>query len=135
MKNDDNSKEELIEILRKNPIIQPACDRCAISRSTLYRWKSSDEQFAKRIEEAISEGRILVTELAESKLMSAIKNENLGAIIFWLKNNDARYSDKLEIKGHVTSASYVLTPEQEISIKKALICSGVNNKGEQNDKK
>lgn len=135
MKNDKKAKEELIEILSKNPILQPACDRCGISRTTFYRWKTQDEKFARRVEDSITEGRILVTELAESKLMNAIKNENLGAIIFWLKNNDVRYSEKLEIKGHVSSVSYVLTPEQEISIKKALIFSGVNNKGEQNDKK
>lgn len=129
MKNDKKAKEELIEILSKNPILQPACDRCGISRTTFYRWKTQDEIFARRVEDSITEGRILVTELAESKLMNAIKNENLGAIFFWLKNNDSRYSDKLEIKGHVTSASYVLSAEQEASIKKALLLSGIKMDG------
>ena len=134
MKNDKKLKEQLIEILSKNPIIQPACDRCGISRSTLYRWKDNDNVFAKQVEEAVTEGRILVTELAESKLMNAIKNENMGAIIFWLRNNDIRYSDKLEIKGHVTSTSYVLSVDQEASIKKALLLSGINDEGGQDGK-
>lgn len=135
MKKDNELKEQLIEVLSKNPIIQPACDRCGISRSTLYRWKNNDKKFADKVEKAIDEGRILVTELAESKLMNAIKNENLGAIIFWLRNNDIRYSDKLEIKGHVISTSYVLTPDQEASIKKALLLSGINGKRGQDDKR
>lgn len=134
MKNDNKLKEELIEVLSKNPIIQPACDRCGISRSTLYRWKDKDKKFAVRVEKSISDGRTLVTELAESKLMNAIKNENLGAIIFWLRNNDVRYSDKLEVKGHVISASYTLTPDQEVSIKRALLLSGINKQGEQDGK-
>ncbi len=134
MKNDKALKEQLIEILSKNPIIQPACDRCGISRSTLYRWKDNNDNFAQRVEKAITEGRILVTELAESKLMNAIKNENLGAIIFWLRNNDIRYSDKLEIKGHVTATSYILSADQEASIKKALLLSGINEDGGQDGK-
>ena len=134
MKNDKKLKEQLIEILSKNPIIQPAVDRCGISRSTLYRWKARDKDFEERMEKAIEEGRTLVTELAESKLMNSIKNENLGAIIFWLRNNDIRYSDKLEIKGRVTATNYVLTPEQEESIKRALLLSGIKKSGGQDDK-
>jgi len=132
---DNELKELLIEILGKNPIIQPAVDRCGISRSTLYRWKKSDKEFADKVDAAVAEGRILVTELAESKLMQAIKNENLGAIIFWLKSNDQRYSDKMEIRGHVASTSYVLTPDQEASIKRALLLSGISAKGGNDDKK
>lgn len=133
MKNDKKLKDQLIEILSKNPILQPACDRCGIGRTTFYRWKAGDEKFARRVDEAIIEGRILVTELAESKLMNAIKNENLGAIIFWLRNNDIRYSDKLEIKGHVIATSYVLSADQEARIKKALLLSGINDEGGQDE--
>lgn len=134
MKNDKELQKQLVETLSKNPIIQPACDRCGISRSTLYCWKNNDEKFAKQVDKAISEGRILVTELAESKLMNAIKNENLGAIIFWLRNNDIRYSDKLEVRGHVVSTSYTLTADQKESIKRALLLAGINEKAGHNDK-
>jgi hypothetical protein len=121
MENNKKIKEKLIEVLNKNPIIQPACDRCGISRATFYRWRSGDQKFAEKVEKAITEGRTLVTELAESKLMNAIKSENLGAIKYWLQYNDKRYSNRLEIKGEITTTSKTLTPKQEESIKKALL--------------
>lgn len=130
MKNDKKLKEEIIEILSRNPIIQPACERCGIARSTLYRWKDKDKKFADRVEKAIDEGRILVSELAESMLLKAIKDSDLRAIMFWLKNNDYRYSDKFEIRGHITSTNYSLTPEQEQSIQKALLLSGIKSEGD-----
>jgi len=121
MENNQEAKKQLIEILEKNPILQPACDRCGIGRSTFYRWKQEDKAFAKDVDKAIVEGRILVSELAESKLMSAIKSENLGAIRYWLTNNDPRYSNKLELDGHLLVTDTELTPEQEASIRKALL--------------
>jgi hypothetical protein len=35
-----------------------------------------------------------MNDIAESKLLSAVKDGNMTAIIFWLKNNNPRYSDK-----------------------------------------
>jgi hypothetical protein len=113
-------KAEFVEIMSKSPVIQPACERCGISRSTLYRWKSEDKEFSDAVDKAIVEGRSLVSELCESKLITAIKNENLGAIKYWLWANDPRYSNKLELKGQVTVIPKALSPEQEASIKKAL---------------
>lgn len=116
-------KEEFVEILSKSPVIQPACERCGISRSTLYRWKSEDKEFSDAVDKASAEGRALVSELCESKLITAIKNENLGAIKYWLWANDPRYSNKLELKGQVTVIPKQLSPEQEASIKRALLLS------------
>jgi len=116
-------KEDFIEILSKSPVIQPACERCGISRSTLYRWKSEDKEFSDAVDKASAEGRALVSELCESKLITAIKNENLGAIKYWLWANDPRYSNKLELKGQVTVIPKQLSAEQEASIKRALLLS------------
>lgn len=118
-------KAEFLEVISKSPVIQPACERCGISRSTLYRWKSEDKEFAEAVDKATIEGRILVSELCESKLISAIKNENLGAIKYWLWANDPRYSNKLELKGQVTITPKALSPEQEESIKRALLLSEI----------
>jgi hypothetical protein len=116
-------KEDFIEILSKSPVIQPACERCGISRSTLYRWKSEDKEFSDAVDKASAEGRALVSELCESKLITAIKNENRGAIKYWLWANDPRYSNKLELKGQVTVIPKQLSAEQEASIKRALLLS------------
>lgn len=123
------TKKELIEILEKNPVIQPACDRCSINRSTFYRWQKEDKEFAKEVARASEEGRNLVSELCESKLMNAIKNENLGAIKYWLQFNDPRYSNKLEVHGHVTAVTKELTPEQEEKIKQALMLADIKIEG------
>lgn len=127
MKINRETKEELIEILSKNPILQPALDRCGISRATFFRWKNEDKKFKEAADKAIAEGRVLISELSESKLLSAIKNENLGAIKFWLQNNDPRYAQKLVMKGEVFVTKKVLSPEQENNIKRALMLSDINS--------
>jgi hypothetical protein len=128
MSNNTKQKNELLEVLAKSPVIQPACERCGISRSTLYRWKSEDKKFAQAVDKAISEGRVLVSELCESKLINAIKNENLGAIKYWLWANDPRYSNKLELKGAVTVSTQELSPAQEESIRHALLLSEIKER-------
>jgi len=133
MKNDRKLKEQLIEILSRNPIIQPVCERCGIVRSTLYRWKSNDKKFAEKVDKAIEEGRILVSELAESNLLQAIKDRDLRAISLWLKHNDPRYSDKIEIKGRLTHINYTLSDEEEQNIQKALLLSGIKPEGGKNE--
>ena len=54
MENNKKVKEKLIEILNKNPIMQPACDRCGISRATFYRWKSGDQKFAEKVKKIMA---------------------------------------------------------------------------------
>nr|MCW1949660.1 hypothetical protein [Candidatus Shapirobacteria bacterium] len=45
-------------------------------------------------EKAVRKGTLLVNDLAESQLISAIKDKNITAIIFWLKNNNPKYSER-----------------------------------------
>ena len=85
----DSNKELLIEQLKKTPIVQVACEKVGVGRATYYRWRKEDEEFAKLADEAISEGNFLVNDMAESQLMSAIRDKNLTAIIFWLKHHPA----------------------------------------------
>jgi len=137
MKKNQKMKEDIIDGLKKTPIIQFACRKMNISRSTLYRWKQEDKEFSDRIEKAISEGNELMNDLAESQLISAIKDRNLGAIIFWLKNRHKAYAPKLKISGEIRNKNKPLTAEQKESIKKALSLSLLisNNSNEaQNEK-
>jgi len=136
MKKNQKIKEDIIDGLKKTPIIQFACKKMNISRSTLYRWKQQDKEFSGRIEKAISEGNELMNDLAESQLISAIKDRNLGAIIFWLKNRHKAYAPKLKISGEIRNKNKPLTTEQKESIKKALSLSLLisNNNQKQNEK-
>lgn len=119
---DRQQKEKalLIAQLKKTPIIQVACEKNGIGRATYYRWKQDDEEFARLAEEAIFEGNGLVNDIAESQLMTAIKNQNLTAIIFWLKHHHPNYATKVEVTARLKADNETLTPEQEELVTKAL---------------
>jgi len=129
-------KELFVEQLRKTPIIQIVCEKLEIGRTTFYRWRRQDKKFAGECDKAISEGNYLVSDLAESQLISAIKDKNLTAIIFWLKTHNPKYSSKLELSGNLGIKKDELTREQEKSILKALKLASlvVNEKGDNNEK-
>lgn len=113
-------KETVLSELRKTPIVQISCQKVGIGRATFYRWLKEDREFAKQAQEAINEGSGLVSDVAESQLISAIKDKNMTAIIFWLKNRHPEYKTKVEIKADVTHSLGELTPEQEKLIEEAI---------------
>jgi predicted DNA binding protein len=114
------TKERIIENLKKAPIIQIACERAGIGRATYYRWRQTDRIFAQQADEALLEGSLLVNDLAESQLISAIREQNLGAIVFWLKHHHPNYTTKLEVTARLKSENEALTPKQEALVEKAL---------------
>ena len=116
----DVNKELLIEQLKKTPIIQIACEKSGVGRATYYRWRKEDEQFAKLTDEALAEGSLLVNDMAESQLLSAIRDKNLGAIVFWLKNHHPTYATKIEVTARLKNNDEKLTPDQEALVQKAL---------------
>ncbi|MDD4901733.1 MAG: hypothetical protein PHE24_01215 [Patescibacteria group bacterium] len=120
MKDDEKLKQLAIEQLNKTPIVQVVCEKIGLPRTTFYRWKENDEKFAEAVNKAICDGRHLINDFAESQLLTAIKNNNLTAIIYWLNHNHKNYANKLEIDGRVKTDNGRLTPEQEESIKQAL---------------
>ena len=88
----EKQKKSLIVQLRKTPIVQLACERTDVGRSTYDKWRAHDLVFARAADQAIEAGRFFVNDLAESKLIRLIQNDNLTAIIFWLKHNHPKYT-------------------------------------------
>src|SRR5680860_719631 len=86
-----NEKMLILEQLKKTPIVQIACEKVGVGRSTYYRWKKEDLKFSSLADAATAEGSLLVNDMAESQLLSAIKDKNLTAIIFWLKHHHSSY--------------------------------------------
>lgn len=115
-----NQKEQLVELLKKTPIVQVACEKTGVGRATFYRWKKEDKEFARVADEALLEGSLLVNDLAESQLMSAIRDKNITAIIFWLKYHHSAYATKVEVMAHIKQSVEELTPEQEAVVREAL---------------
>lgn len=122
-KRQSKNKEQLLEILKKTPIVQIACEKAGIGRATYYRWRKEDSEFANASDEALQDGSLLVNDMAESQLMSAIKDKNMTAIIFWLKHHHPAYLTRVEI----TSGNHEekLSVEEQDSVKKALIMAGI----------
>ncbi len=120
IKRQSAQKKDLIERLKETPVVEVACRKIGIARATYYRWKISDEKFSKEADLAFETGSALVNDMAESQLLTAIKDQNMTAIIFWLKHHHATYATKVEVTANLKNQNEVLTPEQEALVTKAL---------------
>ncbi len=88
----EKQKKELVAQLRKTPIVQSACERTGIGRSTYYDWRKHDRTFARAADRSIEAGRFFMNDLAELKLLQQVQDGVLTAIIFWLKHNHPKYA-------------------------------------------
>lgn len=119
MKKTEQTKEALLEQLKKTPIVQIACEKLGISRWTFYRWKKEDADFSQKVDEALFDGRLLVNDLAESQLIGAVKDRNFGAIMYWLKHHHPSYKTKIQIEGEL-EITEEMDPEQKEIVLRAL---------------
>lgn len=85
-------KRLLLNELENNPIIERACKKVCIARSTFYRWCESDPEFKEKAETVIVQGRDKMNDFAESKLLEAINSGNMQGIRYWLDHNSKRYA-------------------------------------------
>ena len=121
----EKDKNQLIENLRQMPIIESACRKTNISRTTFYRWKREDKEFAKSADEAMHEGENLISDLSENQLISLIRDGNFQAIQLWLKHHHKKYAEKLDITANVNIKEEPLTDEQKELVEKALLQAGI----------
>jgi len=116
----------LLEQLRKTPIVQIACEKTNIGRTTYYRWRKQSKKFAEQADQALAEGNLLMNDMAESQLLTAIKNNNFQALKFWLQNHHPAYAQKLHLTGTLQHKQEDLTPEQRKLVRKALKLITIN---------
>jgi predicted site-specific integrase-resolvase len=107
----ENLKKLLLEKLKTTPIIQAVCSQTGISRATYYRW-IKDEKFKEKVDKAIYEGIELINDVAEGQLLAEIKNRNLSATTYWLKNRHPSYASKVDINNHIIR-DLPLSPEED----------------------
>src|SRR3989344_4483867 len=132
-KRQSKNKEQLLEILKKTPIVQIACEKAGVGRATYYRWRKEDPEFANVSDQALLDGSLLINDIAESQMMSAIKDKNMTAIIFWLKHHHPAYATKIEITASNKNQDIVLTDEQKELLNKALEMAALMPPQEKND--
>lgn len=124
-------KEAIIENLKRMPIIEIACNKSGVSRATYYRWKELDSAFSQAVDKAQEEGEALIRDVAVSKIIKGINDDNLTASMYWLNHRDPRFSNKVEIST-ITKPQEALSPEQEEAVKKALALTGLAEKDQEN---
>lgn len=130
----EKDQKLLIEQLKKTPIIQIACEKTGIGRATYYRWRKDNKEFAQLADEALKEGTLLVNDMAESQLLSAVRDQNMTGIIFWLKHHHPTYATKVEITANLKQPEEELTAEQQEAVKKALALTGFTENSAKDEK-
>lgn len=124
-RNQQKDKQKLLQLFTKNPIVEVACKNSGVPRSTYYRWRKEDEDFALVCDEVIEQSAGLITDMAESQLISAIKDQNMTAIIFWLKHHHKAYKTRIEVDAKVQAVQQELSPEQAEVVAHALRLAGL----------
>lgn len=123
--NQEKMKKQILERLQKSPIVEVACKQTGIARATYYRWRKDDEAFAEACDDAIELSAGRINDMAESQLIAAIKEQNMTAIIFWLKHHHPSYEARIRVDGKITHRTEELSPEQIALVEKALENAGL----------
>jgi len=116
----DRTQELFLEQVRKIPIIQVACEKVGIARSSVYRWRDEDEEFRKEFEKALTDGEAMVNDMGEAQLISLIKEKSWSAISFWLRHRNPKFRERLEVTANFQTPQDELNPEQETVVREAL---------------
>lgn len=127
----DTAKETVLEQLKKTPIVYIACQNSGVGKATYYRWCNEDKDFKQKADDALNEGIKLINDLAESKLIANINEQNMSAIIWWLRNRHPAYRDKLEIRTK-KDKNEELTPEEQNTVEEALKLAKLSLNPQQN---
>lgn len=69
----NRKKALLLREFEEMPMIQQACRKVGIARSTYYRWCEQDREFLHRAEYAQGKGRDRLNDIVESKLLENIQ--------------------------------------------------------------
>ena len=127
-RNQKADKKLLLAKLAETPITEAACKKVGLPRSTYYRWRKDDPDFAEQCDEVIELSIGRINDLAESQLINAIKNQNMSAITFWLKHHHRNYRNRIEVDARLQTAQQEMTPEQAELVNKALRLAGITIK-------
>ena len=82
-------KELFLESLENSRVsgnVSKALLVSGIRRTTAYRWRKKDKEFAKKWDILVEYADEMLAELVEWKLLQSALRGSVRAIIFWLKN-------------------------------------------------
>jgi hypothetical protein len=93
-----NKKKQFPDVLKKSMgIVTTACNALSISRTTYYKWREADADFAAACDEA----QETTLDHVESKLMENIDVNDTACILFYMKTKGKKrgYVERSEITG------------------------------------
>lgn len=82
---------KILEELERTPIIQVVCEKFGISRQTFYRWMHESETNFNDVNKALGFGVGFVNDVAESNVLTGIKNKDVGYTKYWLSHRHEAY--------------------------------------------
>ena len=82
---------KIIEELERTPIIQVVCEKFGISRQTFYRWMNESEDSFNDVNKTLGFGIGLVNDVAESNVLTGIKNKDAAYTKYWLSHRHEAY--------------------------------------------
>ncbi len=91
-------KERMLAALREMPIVLYAVKRADLGKSTYYRWRREDKEFALAADTAMREGELCINDMSEAQVINQIKAGNLAAAKLWLNTHHPKYATKIELK-------------------------------------
>lgn len=97
-KNKDSRKAKFVDNYKLSwGNVSATCEASGISRQTYYSWIREDEEFAEVIAE-IDERSL---DMAETKLLSAVRDGKTAELLFYLKTKGKRrgYVERTELTG------------------------------------
>lgn len=87
MNDPDSVKSKVLEWLNDSVggTFSAACQHAGISRTLGYDWRKLDPDFDAKVKDAVARADANGGDFAETKLMQAINNSELTAVLFYLK--------------------------------------------------
>ncbi len=108
-----HAKKLMLEMLRKYPIVEAACAKVGISRSTHYEWIKKDAQYSSDVEQATRASIDTVTDIAESNIIEGIKKGDYKSSAFWLTHRHMNYKKKNDLEDTKTEKLLIKPPPSE----------------------
>lgn len=84
-------------------IVEYACSKVGIGRTTFYKWCDADENFKIEVDKIRVDS---TPKKVEDKLLRLIDSDNITAIIFYLKSRHPDYKPKLGLEGDLSINKY-----------------------------
>ena len=103
---DEYNKMLLVGWVRRGLPNDDIADKMEISRTTFYKWKAENADFA----DILRQNKEYCDSVAEDALFSKVKEGDLGAIRFWLTNRrskDWRDKQDIEVSGDLSISDVI----------------------------